>query len=50
MRTVEMLAAGILGVIMVVVVLQRGDSATRILNSLGSFTTGTVKALVGAPR
>lgn len=49
-KTIEAVAMAILGVVMVIVVLQRGDSVKKIIDSSASLSTGLVGALTGAPK
>lgn len=50
MKTVEVLALSILGIVALIVVLQRADASARVLSGIGGLTTDTVNALTGAPR
>lgn len=49
-KTIEGVAMAILGVVMVIVVLQRGESVKKIIDSSANLSTGLVAALTGAPR
>lgn len=50
MDTVEKVALTVLGIVLILVVLQRGESAAKVVNAIGSSFGGVVKTLVTAPR
>lgn len=50
MKTIEVIALTILGIVLVIAVLQRADATGRVLSGLGGFTTDTIGALTNAPR
>lgn len=49
-KTIEAVAMAVLGVVMVIVVLQRGDSVKKIIDSSANLSSGLVGALTGAPK
>ena len=50
MDTVERVALTALAIVALIVVLQRGQAAASVINSIGSTYTNLVRTLVSAPR
>lgn len=50
MRLVETLALTVLGIVTLIVVLQRADSTRTVFDGIAGLTERTVGSLTGAPR
>lgn len=50
MDTVEKVALGVLAIVTLIVILQRGQAAANVVNAIGSQFTNVVETLTRAPR
>lgn len=50
MDTLEKVALGVLAIVTLIVILQRGSSAAQIVNAIGGQFGGIVKTLTTAPK